>query len=113
MLVLCLGIGFLAMQSRQKSAAAILALEKQLEAAQRAHDPELSPELPAAQDSVALSQPATEAKKSIGAMREVFSLSPIGTTKAEMVIKHVTEQAHQDPAALAQIIRSWLNEVKA
>jgi flagellar M-ring protein FliF len=112
-LILCLGIGFLVANSRQKSRVAIHALERQLEAAQRARAAELSPELAAAEDSVALSPTASEAPKSISESREVFDLPPIGTTKAEMLTKYVTEEAHKDPAALAQIIRSWLNEVQA
>jgi flagellar biosynthesis/type III secretory pathway M-ring protein FliF/YscJ len=32
------------------------------------------------------------------------------TTKTELLTKQVTEEARKDPAALAQIIRTWLNE---
>jgi flagellar M-ring protein FliF len=35
---------------------------------------------------------------------------PIHTKKSEVLVKHISEEAKKDPAAAAQIIRSWLND---
>jgi flagellar biosynthesis/type III secretory pathway M-ring protein FliF/YscJ len=32
------------------------------------------------------------------------------TKKAEVLVKHITEQAKREPVAMAQLIRSWLAE---
>jgi flagellar biosynthesis/type III secretory pathway M-ring protein FliF/YscJ len=45
-------------------------------------------------------------------IRESFKLPPMSTSKTEVLTKQVIEQARKDPAALAQIVRSWLNESK-
>jgi flagellar M-ring protein FliF len=111
LLILSLGVSFLMIQSRKRSSLAISALEKQLEAAQGAVV-DTSHELAGATDSSTLSAEATEAGKSITEGREAFSLIPVGTTKSEILTQHVAEEARKDPAALAQIIRSWLNEAK-
>jgi flagellar M-ring protein FliF len=111
LLILSFGVSFLMIQSRKRSSLAISALEKQLEAAQGAVV-DTSHELAGATDSSTLSAEATEAGKSITEGREAFSLIPVGTTKSEILTQHVAEEARKDPAALAQIIRSWLNEAK-
>jgi flagellar M-ring protein FliF len=111
LLILSFGVSFLMIQSRKRSSLAISALEKQLEAAQGAVV-DASHELAGATDSSTLSAEATEAGKSITEGREAFSLIPVGTTKSEILTQHVAEEARKDPAALAQIIRSWLNEAK-
>jgi flagellar M-ring protein FliF len=41
-----------------------------------------------------------------------FTLAPPMTTKADVLTKHIAAEAQKDPAALARIIRSWLNEAK-
>ncbi|MGA7416019.1 MAG: flagellar M-ring protein FliF C-terminal domain-containing protein, partial [Bryobacteraceae bacterium] len=43
-------------------------------------------------------------------LRESFNLPPVLTSKTEILTKQLTEEAEKDPVALAQIIRSWLNE---
>ena len=43
-------------------------------------------------------------------VRESFRLPPMTTTKTEVLTKQVVEEARKDPSALAQIVRSWLNE---
>jgi flagellar M-ring protein FliF len=111
LLILSLGVSFLVIRSRKRSRLAISALEKQLEAAQDAAAGG-SHELAGAVDSSTLSTAAIEADKSIAEGREAFSLIPAGTTKSEVLTQHVAEEARKDPAALAQIIRSWLNEPK-
>lgn len=39
-----------------------------------------------------------------------FKLQPILTTKTEVLTKQLSDEARKDPAVLAQIIRTWLNE---
>ncbi len=41
---------------------------------------------------------------------ESFNLPPLLTSKTEILTKQLAEEAEKDPVALAQIIRSWLNE---
>ena len=50
--------------------------------------------------------------KQIAEIRESFKLPPMLTTKTEVLTKQLIEEARKDPNALAQIIRSWLNESK-
>jgi flagellar M-ring protein FliF len=102
--------------SRRKSRAALAELQKQLEAAQSAlqemiikesvesAEPQPEPALvSAAQDGLS---------KQMAEIRESFKLPPMSTSKTEVLTKQVIEQARKDPAALAQIVRSWLNESK-
>ncbi len=53
-----------------------------------------------------------ERAKQLAEIRETFKLPPMITTKTEILTKQVTEEARKDPLALAQIVRSWLNESK-
>ncbi len=44
--------------------------------------------------------------------QEVLSnlkLPPVKTKKAEVLLQHIGEEARKDPAAMAQVVRSWLN----
>ena len=41
---------------------------------------------------------------------EGFNLAPIMTTKSQVLTRQVGEEAKKDPAALARVLRSWLNE---
>jgi flagellar M-ring protein FliF len=41
-----------------------------------------------------------------------FKLPPMLTTKTEVLTRQVAEEAHKDPAALAQVVRTWLSETK-
>lgn len=41
-----------------------------------------------------------------------FKLPPLLTTKTEVLTKQVAEEASKDPAALAQVVRTWLSESK-
>ena len=38
---------------------------------------------------------------------------PAGTKKGEVLKKHIAEEARKDPAAIAQLLRAWLNETEA
>ncbi|HEX3681635.1 MAG TPA: flagellar basal-body MS-ring/collar protein FliF [Bryobacteraceae bacterium] len=41
---------------------------------------------------------------------DVFKLAPMMTTKSQVLTKQVGEEAQKDPAALARVLRSWLND---
>jgi flagellar M-ring protein FliF len=103
--------GALVWRSRQKNRQALEALQKQLEAAtaQAADSAEAKAEIPGDKmDQIPSGQEL--AGQQIAEMKEAYKLPPMITTKTEMLTKQVTEEARKDPAALAQIIRTWLNE---
>lgn len=60
----------------------------------------------------AVSQP-TPVSRRIAEVAGDFKLQPILTTKTEVLTRQLSEEAHKDPAVLAQIIRTWLNEERA
>ncbi len=35
---------------------------------------------------------------------------PVATKKTEVLVKHISEEAQKNPAAMAQLVRTWLNE---
>jgi flagellar M-ring protein FliF len=61
-------------------------------------------------------QALTEAQRNAAAempaapTSDAFKLAPIMTTKSQVLTKQVGEEANKDPAALARVLRSWLNE---
>ncbi|HSU32082.1 MAG TPA: flagellar basal-body MS-ring/collar protein FliF [Bryobacteraceae bacterium] len=86
---------------KQKKRKAQLELQAQLAAAQAAQA--ALPE-PGHATEVASVAPTLED------LAEALKLPPAGSTKADILTRQVNEQAHKDPAALAQIVRTWLNE---
>jgi flagellar biosynthesis/type III secretory pathway M-ring protein FliF/YscJ len=103
-------------RSRKKTRAAIAELQKQLEAAQTQTGEQEVVAVGAQPVDVeagdAESQELSEDDKRIAGIREAFKLPPMTTTKTEVLTKQVMQEAQKDPVALAQIIRSWLNEEK-
>jgi flagellar M-ring protein FliF len=57
----------------------------------------------------AVSQP-TPVSRRLAEVAGDFKLQPILTTKTEVLTRQLSDEAHKDPAVLAQIIRTWLNE---
>ena len=41
---------------------------------------------------------------------QALKVPNVNTKKAEVLTKHITEGAEKDPAAMAQLLRTWLNE---
>jgi flagellar M-ring protein FliF len=39
-----------------------------------------------------------------------LKLPPVQTKKAEVLAKHINEEAKKDPKVMAQIVRAWINE---
>lgn len=114
-LLVLLGAGALFAFTRRKARRAMAELQKQLEAAQAAPVLPVAEAVPSVEEPVqppALSGPSDALFKQMSEVRETFRLPPLSTTKTEVLTKQVIEEARKDPAALAQIIRSWLNEGK-
>lgn len=74
--------------------------------------PELPTQLPAAmaEQALTVSEPTDSAPPVELASPEAFKLAPIMTTKSQVLTRQVAEEAKKDPAALARVLRSWLNE---
>jgi flagellar M-ring protein FliF len=103
---------FLVVQSRKRTRGVIAELQKQLQTAQ-AHESGAASASSAtegrgASDSAALAP--GDALKQLAEMKDGFRLPQNNTTKAEVLTRQVTEEARKDPVALAQIVRTWLNE---
>lgn len=97
LLLLAIG-GFLMVRNRAK---------------RQAQGPAMSPELASGASSRhALSVPeqSTGSETPLAATGDVFKLAPIMTTKSQILTKQVGEEAHKDPALLARVLRSWLND---
>jgi flagellar M-ring protein FliF len=109
-LLVLLGAGLLIATSRRKARAAMAELQKQLEAAQSAPPLVSEAAVETAPHPLAVSAPQDGFLKQMPEAREPFRLPPLTTTKTEVLTRQVIEEARKDPAALAQIIRSWLNE---
>jgi len=52
----------------------------------------------------------TSADAVFAAAGDAFKLAPIMTTKSQVLTRQVGEEAQKDPAALARVLRSWLND---
>lgn len=98
-LLICL-LGFFLYKKKRNHDAQLAELQGQLAAAKAAPVTQPALEAPAPK-----ANPATTEDLS-----EVFKLPESGNTKTEILTRQVNEQAHRDPAALAQIVRTWLNE---
>jgi flagellar M-ring protein FliF len=107
---------FLLLQSRKKTRAVIADLQKQLEAAKVPAETALVTHSAADEDSASDEVVRAGGNRTGGRqtqlaeIKEAFKLPVMTTTKAEILTKQVTEEARKDPIALAQIIRTWLNE---
>lgn len=77
-----------------------------------ARTPGLPSELAAAARN-ALEGKSDSATASALATAEALKLAPLTTTKSQLLTKQVAEEAQKDPAALARVLRSWLNESAA
>jgi flagellar biosynthesis/type III secretory pathway M-ring protein FliF/YscJ len=112
-LVLLVGIGLLFANSRRKARLAMLEMQKQLEAAKTTAPSQVEGESKVAEkEPVAVAAANDGFTKQMAEIRESFKLPPMLTTKTEVLTKQLLEEARKDPSAMAQIVRSWLNESK-
>jgi flagellar biosynthesis/type III secretory pathway M-ring protein FliF/YscJ len=114
-LVVLLLAGFLLLGARKKRKKVVAEMQKQLEEAQAATQKAIEASEAAAvrePEPVAVAAADDMFTKQIAEIRESFKLPPMLTTKTEVLTKQLIEEARKDPSALAQIVRSWLNESK-
>jgi flagellar biosynthesis/type III secretory pathway M-ring protein FliF/YscJ len=52
----------------------------------------------------------SSSQSALTSAQEVLKLAPIMTTKSQVLTNKVGEEAQKDPAALAKVLRSWLND---
>jgi flagellar M-ring protein FliF len=111
-LLVLLGAGFLMIGSRRKARVAMAELQKQLEAVQTASQPakDQAHSIEPAAQPAAVSAAQEGLFKQVDEVRDSFRLPPLTTTKTEVLTRQVVEEARKDPSAMAQIVRSWLNE---
>lgn len=104
--VLVVGLGLFFFMKRKKAAAAAAKKKAELEAAQQAA------QLAAANSIEHTEAPAIPSglKNMLGSTEDIIALSSAPITKTELLTRQVTEQVEKDPASLAKIIRTWLNE---
>ena len=99
LLLVTLGLFFL--KKRKNNQLQMAEMQKQLAAARAT---------PVPQPSLNNSDDKSSGHPSLENLAETFKLPEGGNTKAEILTRQVNDQAHRDPAALAQIVRTWLNE---
>jgi flagellar M-ring protein FliF len=94
----------LRMRKRKKKKAAEIAAQLEGGAAKAIQGPDLEQEIEAKfAEQAALKD--RQAKEILGTLK----LPAATTKKAEVLVKHIGTEAKKDPAALAQVIRTWLN----
>lgn len=99
--LLLIAIAVFLLRKRAKRSIRHPEMPSQLVAADTAHDPLAAPEEPKLDISGAPIGLETA---------EAFNLAPMMTTKSQVLTRQVGEEAKKDPAALARVLRSWLNE---
>jgi flagellar M-ring protein FliF len=111
--LLLLGFGVFHIRSQKRAKARLAAIQKQLAAeaggtaAQKGGHGELAS---MNNEPAAALEGASDRQKKHGELRESFNLPPLLTSKTEILTKQLAKEAEKDPVALAQIVRSWLNE---
>ncbi len=106
--LLLAGVGFMLFRNHKATKARIAAMQKQLAAAADAQK-SLAQSSEPGSESKSLDEAASQ-QHALGSSDPVFKLSPIEVSKTELLTKQVHEQVEKDPAALARIVRTWLNE---
>lgn len=56
-------------------------------------------------------QAATKKQQEVDAMR-MLKLPQVTTKKAEVLTKHIAEEAKRDATSMVQVLRSWMNEAQ-
>lgn len=113
-LLLVLGaVGFLLLRAQKRSRARMAEMQAQLAAASQATaeaaQKSLAAEASAAAGGTTMAEPVAFGRHIAEAGGD-FKLPPVLTSKTEVLTKQLTDEAQKDPAVLAQIIRTWLNE---
>lgn len=104
-LILLAGLVWLFLRSRRKKAKVKLAAQlAEAEQRKKLEAPDVSQQLEAkiAEQSALKEQQAKD-------VLATLKLPPVKTKKTEVLVKHISTEAKKDPAALAQVVRTWLN----
>ena len=101
------GVGFMLFRNHKATKKRIAAMQAQLAAAADAQKALTQSSEPGSEPK---SLDGTGTQHALGGHDPVFKLSPIEVSKTELLTKQVHEQVEKDPAALARIVRTWLNE---
>jgi flagellar M-ring protein FliF len=104
-LLLLLGSFWMVLRARRKQANLKLAAQlAEAETQKQIAAPDLSSQLEAkiAEQSALKEQQARD-------VLATLKLPPVKTKKTEVLVKHISTEAKKDPAALAQVVRTWLN----
>jgi flagellar M-ring protein FliF len=105
LLLLVLGSFWIIFRARSKKAKLKLAAQiAEAEAKRQLAAPDLNSQLEAkiVEQSALKEQQAKE-------VLATLKLPPVKTKKTEVLVKHIGTEAKKDPAALAQVVRTWLN----
>jgi flagellar M-ring protein FliF len=102
------GVGFMLFRNHKATKARMIAMQAQLASA-------ADSQKALAQTSNSGGEPksvdeAASQQHALGSTDQVFKLSPIEVSKTELLTKQVHDQVEKDPASLARIVRTWLNE---
>lgn len=99
-LVLVIGVGFFLWKKRKKKGAATVETKRQLSSPTDEAEKELQARL--------AEQMAEQHRQEAEAMLSL-KLPAISTKKSDVLVKHIAIEVKKDPAAMAHVIRSWLN----
>jgi flagellar M-ring protein FliF len=107
--VLCLigGLAFVLRSRRRKHAVHMAKELPGADGAPKALEP-ASDEVERQMKAQFAEQAALKQKQTQEALNNL-KLPPVKTKKAEVLLQHIGEEARKDPAAMAQVVRSWLN----
>jgi flagellar M-ring protein FliF len=108
-LLLIVGGAIFLLRGQKKARAKALAMEQQLAAAQTQKRALAAEPVGDEPGTSKLDELGEKHKKLMEASAD-FKLPPMLTSKTEVLTKQLSEEAQKDPMALAQIIRTWLNE---
>ena len=102
-------------RGRRKAKNSKLSMQAQLGAQNSGSPSESIPSAESAQGEISATGASTKQDQSTNKLFETpapFKLPPMLTTKTEILTRQVAEEARRDPAALAQVVRTWLSESK-
>jgi flagellar biosynthesis/type III secretory pathway M-ring protein FliF/YscJ len=110
-LLLLVGAGAFFLVSKQKKAhVKALAMEQRLAAAQAQTQAITGEPQTNGEPGATPLDEAVERHRKLAESTGDYKLPPMLTSKTEVLTKQLTEEAQKDPVALAQIVRSWLND---
>jgi len=95
---------------RRRRRRAQVSVPKAIAAGSESEAPALEGSTPASEVQKQLAEQLEMKKRLEEEAVEQLKLPQVKTKKAEVLTKHLAEEAGKDPAAMAQLVRTWLNE---